>query len=866
MAAYVYGANRLVAKTHNKMKRVMPYMKVQTHDREQESIIPRELVSGQLATVDSTRFLSAKDGVIGRWMIRQSDPWRVRWDLFVMLCAVYNCFIVPYEIAFMDGAVHIDLLVVAVLVDVVFTFDIFFNFRTTFIDHVTGDEVTDPHKISHHYIKSGHLLLDILATLPFDLFVGAAGFHHSGLKLTTLLKLIHILRLSKIINNIRLSESKKIAIRIAQIVLSVVMYVHCIGCAWAVIVEIKEKWMPQSEGAASDFYETDDKAKKYSFSLYHAVYMWAGVEINPQTSLEMFYLIFVVILGSIIRAVLFGKMAVLMSGLNKDSARISAILGTVNTSMMNMQLPEALQLKIIDYLLSTQATLARQEEFELFMQLIPPTLQTAVGEVIYREIATACPVLKKHPDMFRPLIQKLRIKFVPPETKLISQGEDGNLFFYLVKGLCEVEVCDEQKRPHRVKVLAPGQYFGELALLYNTPRTASVMTICYSTVGELLKEDLMKLLSEFPKAKVMMIKKSENYNDPLKAFIAKSLRQIPYFMKLSERTISTLCYSMSAKNLVAEELLFEKGSICDCLYIVIEGRLNLYFKIRARSMSALLMGHYLANHPETDSMIYAIYPSNLIRNPIKIEGSRSVRADCPIKLECAQVGDVLNASVALVRGDLKVGCKAAEPSTVLCLPTEIIEGLMKNTLILKTQLEFERSKLLKYDEYAGQVIKVVPAIDLITDFPNSTRQGLERAWRNMLGLKNLMVSMTLRKRQAEDVGIRNVKSLVVRLKAVLKAQDAGFKSLSLKIALGEVRPEAVEVLEILAEDEMKIPLLTQFALNVQDLGGLAEHFAIKLGKIADAIEPHQIYFDDIFGDINQMKAICESLVETSALG
>jgi hypothetical protein len=101
-------------------------------------------------------------------MIRQSDPWRVRWDLLVMFCAVYNCIIVPYEIAFMHEEESNELLFVSVVIDVVFTFDIIFNFRTTFIDTVTGDEVTDPHKISHHYIKSGHLLLDILATLPFD--------------------------------------------------------------------------------------------------------------------------------------------------------------------------------------------------------------------------------------------------------------------------------------------------------------------------------------------------------------------------------------------------------------------------------------------------------------------------------------------------------------------------------------------------------------------------------------------------------------------------------------------------------------------------------------------------------------------------
>jgi CRP-like cAMP-binding protein len=846
------------------LSKVLPYSEVQTTEKptekqqsDRDSVEDPLLLGDVLQTQDSTRFLSAKDGVIGRWMIRQSDPWRVRWDLFVMLCAVYNCFIVPYEIAFMDGAVHIDLLVVAVLVDVVFTFDIFFNFRTTFIDHVTGDEVTDPHKISHHYIKSGHLLLDILATLPFDLFVGAAGFHHSGLKLTTLLKLIHILRLSKIINNIRLSESKKIAIRIAQIVLSVVMYVHCIGCAWAVIVEIKEKWMPQSEGAASDFYETDDKAKKYSFSLYHAVYMWAGVEINPQTSLEMFYLIFVVILGSIIRAVLFGKMAVLMSGLNKDSARISAILGTVNTSMMNMQLPEALQLKIIDYLLSTQATLARQEEFELFMQLIPPTLQTAVGEVIYREIATACPVLKKHPDMFRPLIQKLRIKFVPPETKLISQGEDGDLFFYLVKGLCEVEVCDEQKRLHRVKVLAPGQYFGELALLYNTPRTASVRSFGYSTIGELKKDDFLGLRSQFPDFMKRVELRSKRYKDPWGFFITAALKRVPYFKELPDDVLTLLMHSLRTKSMDKDEMLFTEGDTLDCLYIVTEGSLNLYVDLKTKIWQGFFQEHY-CQKSRRDCLHeqQAANKSSLKRNgTVSLPKTASPYLSASMKLECVRIGNILCASQAILRAEAKVNCIAIEPVTLLWITAHDIEDLMKTSQALKHGVEAIRAKRLKFDAICGEVLKLVPPIDLTRSFRDSTPLS-RRVWKSHLKLKNSVIAFLLRKRQARQSGLLDVKSMVLRIKSMMKAEDAGYISLARKIASGVINTQAVEAIGLLNEHELMNPLLIQFTVEVKEVVQIATNLQSSMAKLTEIVEPHTT-----FRDINSVLWSTRQVVE-----
>jgi CRP-like cAMP-binding protein len=52
---------------------------------------------------------------------------------------------------------------------------------------------------------------------------------------------------------------------------------------------------------------------------------------------------------------------------------------------------------------------------------------------------------------------------------LIREGERGREFFVLLEGSAEVT-----KDGRRVNTLAPGDFFGEIALISNSPRTATV--------------------------------------------------------------------------------------------------------------------------------------------------------------------------------------------------------------------------------------------------------------------------------------------------------------------------------------------------------------------------------------------------------
>ena len=56
--------------------------------------------------------------------------------------------------------------------------------------------------------------------------------------------------------------------------------------------------------------------------------------------------------------------------------------------------------------------------------------------------------------------------------------------------------------------------------------------------------------------------------------------------------------------------------------------------------------------------------------------------------------------------------------------------------------------------------------------------------------------------------------MLVKLRAMVKAEDKGDESLFNKIARGDVAPEAYAASELLRDDEIDNPLLTQFSSSI----------------------------------------------------
>ena len=82
----------------------------------------------------------------------------------------------------------------------------------------------------------------------------------------------------------------------------------------------------------------------------------------------------------------------------------------------------------------------------------------------------------------------LKSKLVPPRTAIITQGEPGDAFYVIRSGEVVVSVKTETgEKP--VGRLGEAEYFGEIALVSNQPRTATVTSMSETELLVLEKSD-----------------------------------------------------------------------------------------------------------------------------------------------------------------------------------------------------------------------------------------------------------------------------------------------------------------------------------------------------------------------------------------
>jgi putative peptide zinc metalloprotease protein len=90
--------------------------------------------------------------------------------------------------------------------------------------------------------------------------------------------------------------------------------------------------------------------------------------------------------------------------------------------------------------------------------------------------------------------RRLRRERVAAGADVVRQGEPGTRFYIIQSGQAEV-VQDGDAGPRRLALLRPGDYFGEIALLLDVPRVATVRALTPLEVRTLQREDFESLLS-----------------------------------------------------------------------------------------------------------------------------------------------------------------------------------------------------------------------------------------------------------------------------------------------------------------------------------------------------------------------------------
>ncbi|HQX07298.1 MAG TPA: Crp/Fnr family transcriptional regulator [Zoogloea sp.] len=91
-----------------------------------------------------------------------------------------------------------------------------------------------------------------------------------------------------------------------------------------------------------------------------------------------------------------------------------------------------------------------------------------------------------------------RIRSFAPNTIVVNEGDDGSSLFVVQSGSLKVFLTDNVGREVTLSLLDPGDYFGELALLDDAPRSASVIALTRSEVLQIPRVAFLALIEAHP--------------------------------------------------------------------------------------------------------------------------------------------------------------------------------------------------------------------------------------------------------------------------------------------------------------------------------------------------------------------------------
>lgn len=82
-------------------------------------------------------------------------------------------------------------------------------------------------------------------------------------------------------------------------------------------------------------------------------------------------------------------------------------------------------------------------------------------------------------DVLRKLSDRMEREQVPAGTEVVREGDAGDRFYVVLSGMLTVTQSLQGER----RMLKPGDYFGEVALVMDMARTATIRAVTPSTVA-----------------------------------------------------------------------------------------------------------------------------------------------------------------------------------------------------------------------------------------------------------------------------------------------------------------------------------------------------------------------------------------------
>lgn len=169
-------------------------------------------------------------------------------------------------------------------------------------------------------------------------------------------------------------------------------------------------------------------------------------------------------------------------------------------------------------------------------------------------------------EAFAAVLEGLELRAFQPGETIVTEGTPGTSMFAIVEGRVDVTRQLEDGKKRTVASMGEGEFFGEMALISEGPRLASVVAAERTVALELTRTQLERIVRDHP-----------SVGEVLQAFhqerlLANVLRSNPLLAALKPTQREALARAFQVVSVPAGQVLLTQGQPGDALYLLLRGR------------------------------------------------------------------------------------------------------------------------------------------------------------------------------------------------------------------------------------------------------------------------------------------------------
>ncbi|KAE9091067.1 hypothetical protein PF002_g17844, partial [Phytophthora fragariae] len=338
---------------------------------------------------------------------------------------------------------------IAISLETFYLLNLLLSFNTAYVKQ--GVLVTSRTRIARNYVRTW-FVFDLVSALPIQAihcmwYQSVHSVHGAARGIQITLMALRLIRVTFLEKDILLARVMKFAnnltewarysryshlLGIAQLMWFVLLIAHYFACFWHVV----------SRDHNSNHLSTGglNVGEKYIADYYYAISLIQGQGNLNGTWGENLYSSVVIIAGSVILAIVFGNVAMLVSNFNANTTNYHRKMEAVYETMAKMDLPLRLRDRVNQYYKHVWLEYeALDGNLGKFQKELTHTLGIEVGLYKHMDLVVKVPFWKDcTPDFLTQIVLNLDVRVYMPDDYVVRRREIGSEMMMINRGYCKL--------------------------------------------------------------------------------------------------------------------------------------------------------------------------------------------------------------------------------------------------------------------------------------------------------------------------------------------------------------------------------------------------------------------------------------------